>query len=760
MKILHLTKKYPEALGGDAVVVYNLEKQQKKAGHKVFILTSNCSEIVEKESIRKFGLKDSALNQDKITFRRVISLFILLFSGFKYIKKLKPDIIHSHSADLGFFISFPARLYRIPIINTCHGVTFPDKQYCFMKRFAEIFFLKYGRFKRIITVDKSSLKFFKEAGINNGMYIPNGVDIERFDMQELKKRDNQKIRFLFVGRLEEQKGVKYLIQAAKILMNSTKNLQIILVGDGSQRERLERLTKKGGLEECVIFLGSVDEDELIELYSTSDIFIIPSIWEGLPLTILEAWAARLPVVTTNVGGIPEVCANEENALIVPAKDSKALANGMLKLIEDKNLRNKLGENGRKLVEEKYSWARVGIDVQRVYEDQTNIGKIIKNKPNLCVLTYPFKEKSGEVILTNLIKILEQISNKILLISSGINDAEKFSNVEYIVKWATGRNQKNSIFNEILRHLMPQLIVSKEIFRNRKRFDTIIFFIGASVYVLPALVSKMLRKETILLLSGRVSSTVKQDFRGYKSKVYYTVSALNEKILYKLVDKIIAYGLREDENVLSNYGLSKYKSKVYSTGARFVDDRFNKRIVLEERESLVGFVGRLNKGKGVIELVDSIKNLLNERQSLKFIFVGDGPLYRYIKDKLEDFIKNGRVEIKGWIMHDELPEYYNKMKLLILPSYSEGLPNTVLEAMACGTPVLATPVGSTPMLIKDEVTGFLLEKNTQEEIGKKIVSLMDNQKKLNEVAKDAAELIEREFRLDGAIERYKKLISEE
>ena len=759
MKILHITKKYPEALGGDAVVVYNLEKQQKKAGHKVFILTSNCSEIVEKESIHKFGLRDSAPNQDKITFRRVISLFILLFSGFKYIKNLKPDIIHSHSTDLGFFISFPARLYHIPVVNTCHGVTFPDKQYGFAKRFAEKFFLKYGGFKKIITVDKSSLKFLEEAGINNAMYTPNGVDIEHFDRQRLQKRENRKIRFLFVGRLESEKGLEYLFHAVKLLQGRTKNFDVLLVGDGAQRKRLEILAQSLDIEEYVQFKGKVNMNSVIDIYRNSDVFVLPSIHEGFGIVNLEAMASRLPIVATNVGGVPEIIKDGENGLLVEPKDSKALANAMLKLIGDKNLRNKLGENGRKLVEEKYSWARVGIDVQRVYEDQTNIRKIIKNKPNLCVLTYPFKEKSGEVILTNLIKILEPISNKIFLISNEVKGMEKFNNVQNIVTWSIRENRKDNFFNEILRHVMPQLIVSKEIFRNRGRFDTIIFYVGASVYVLPALVSKMLRKKIILLLSGRVSSTVKQDFRGYKSKIYYTVLAPSEKVLYKLVDKIIAYGLREDENVLSNYELSKYKSKVYSTGDQFIDGRFNRKVPLEEREKLIGFVGRLNKGKGIIELVDSIKNLLNERQELKFIFIGDGPLYRYIKDELKDFIKNEKVEVRGWIEHNKLSDYYNKMKLLILPSYSEGLPNTVLEAMACGTPVLTTPVGSLPMLIKDEVTGFLLEKNTPEKIESKIVSLVDNKEKLNEVAKNAAELIEREFRLNRAIERYKKLIWE-
>ena len=107
MKILHLTKKYPDALGGDAVVVSNLEKEQTKIGHEVFILTSNCPEIKEKENVFKFGLKDISLNLDRITIRRVISLIILLFLGFKYLRRLKPDVIHAHSADLDLPFLYP-----------------------------------------------------------------------------------------------------------------------------------------------------------------------------------------------------------------------------------------------------------------------------------------------------------------------------------------------------------------------------------------------------------------------------------------------------------------------------------------------------------------------------------------------------------------------------------------------------------------------------------------------------------------------------
>ena len=366
MKILHITKKYPEALGGDAIYVYNLESQQKKAGHNVFILTSNCPEILKKENVFKFGLKDSAPNQDKITILRIISLFILSFSCFKCLKKLKPDVIHSHSADLGFFSSIPARLLRIPVINTCHGVSFPDEQYNFTKRFAEKFFLKYGGFKKIITVDKSSLDFFKEAGISNTIYIPNGVDLERFDFKRIERKDNQKTRFLFVGRLEGEKGLKYLFYAVSRLKEENRSFEVLLVGSGSQEKKLLELAKELEIEEYVQFEGRVDMNHIIDFYHQSDIFLLPSIHEGLPLSLLEAWAAGLPVITTNVGGMAKICENEKNALIVTAKDSEALFDSMLRLIRDEELKRKLGENGRKLIEEKYSWDKITDKVISVY----------------------------------------------------------------------------------------------------------------------------------------------------------------------------------------------------------------------------------------------------------------------------------------------------------------------------------------------------------------------------------------------------------
>lgn len=360
MKILHVTKKYPKAIGGDSTMVSNLEKVQVMSGHHVFVLTSNCPEIDDKDNVYKFGLRGRAENQDRITLRRIISLIFLAALGFKYLKKIKPDIIHSHSADLGFFISIPARFYNMPIINTCHSLSFPFKQHK-IKGSAEIFFLKYAGFKRIIATNPKGIEHLAKIGIKNAVVIPNGVDISAFN----DKAEKEGFRFLYVGRLEKEKGLEHLIEAAALL-KSEADFRITIVGSGSRHDDLKKSANKLGVN--IEFLGYKEGKELVKLYANSTAFVLPSEQEEFPLTILEAWAANLPVIATKVGGITEICTHEENSLLTEPKNSRELADAMLRIIKEKNLGEKLGNNGRKLVEEKYSLEEVSRVILKLYRE--------------------------------------------------------------------------------------------------------------------------------------------------------------------------------------------------------------------------------------------------------------------------------------------------------------------------------------------------------------------------------------------------------
>jgi len=365
MKILHVTKKYPVIMGGDSTVVASLEKYQKKMGHKIYILTSNCEEIIKSPTITKFGLKVNALSLDRINLSRIISLFILFIYSFIYLRKIIPDIVHSHSPELGFILSLACKIYKIPIINTCHGITFPDKHYSLIKRKTEELLLKYAGFNKIITVDQNSLNNFEISKINNVVYLPNGVDLDKF--QNKRYNENNRTLFLFIGRIEIDKGLAYLIHAIEKLKDTNKKFEVWLIGVGLNQDYFKKLVIRLNLTAYIKFLGKKSRDETIDCFYKSDVFILPSLHEGFPLTLLEAWAAKLPVIITNVGGISKICKNKENALIVPPKNSEAIAEALKTLLENKTLREKIGKNGRKEVERKYNWESIAKQIDDIYQ---------------------------------------------------------------------------------------------------------------------------------------------------------------------------------------------------------------------------------------------------------------------------------------------------------------------------------------------------------------------------------------------------------
>ncbi len=366
MKILHATKKYPDAIGGDAFVVSNLEKEQQRQGHEVFILTSRCRETIRKENVLQFGITDSPAGLDKISLKRILSLIILSITGFFLLNRLKPDIIHSHSPDIGFLLSYQAFLFNIPVINTCHGVTFSDDQPSTIKGHMELLLLKAGHFKDIVTVDRNSIPVLSRRLAKNIVYIPNGVDIKFFKNESTGDLSGPDVKFLFVGRLETQKGLKYLIQASEKLLKEISYFKLFIIGEGSLSHELVRMVNEAGLNEHISFTGRVDADRLRQYYHSCDVFILPSIWEGLPLTLLEAWTAGLPVIVTDVGDISHICKNRENALIVNPKDPDALCNAMLLLVKDKKMQSDIAKNGEKTVKSGYSWGEVTEEYIKIY----------------------------------------------------------------------------------------------------------------------------------------------------------------------------------------------------------------------------------------------------------------------------------------------------------------------------------------------------------------------------------------------------------
>jgi glycosyltransferase involved in cell wall biosynthesis len=231
----------------------------------------------------------------------------------------------------------------------------------------ETFFLKHSGFSRIITVDSTSVAALQKHGIAGVVYIPNGVDPEFWAQKENEPREERSgVTFLFVGRLEEQKGLRVLIEAVRKLKSEMTDFLVQFVGEGPDQLTLERLAKESGVIENLRFLGKMSQKDLRDVYQNSDVFVLPSLHEGMPLTLLEAWACALPVIVTNAGNIPEICTHRENAWIVEPGNAGQLHEAMAILGSSQELRNRLGRNGKRSICQNYSWSSISQKILQTY----------------------------------------------------------------------------------------------------------------------------------------------------------------------------------------------------------------------------------------------------------------------------------------------------------------------------------------------------------------------------------------------------------
>ena len=184
--------------------------------------------------------------------------------------------------------------------------------------------------------------------------IPYGVDLDRFVPPPDKSHDGLVVGS--VGRLSPEKGLKYLLRAMAKITRQEPRARLLLAGDGPERRSLERLATRLGLVDRVEFTGEVAHDQVPQTLARMNVFAMPSTWEGFGVAALEAAAMGLPVVASNVHGIPDVVEDGVTGILVPPKDVAALSQAILRLLRDPEERRRMGRAGREMVATRYSWA--------------------------------------------------------------------------------------------------------------------------------------------------------------------------------------------------------------------------------------------------------------------------------------------------------------------------------------------------------------------------------------------------------------------
>jgi glycosyltransferase involved in cell wall biosynthesis len=304
------------------------------------------------------------------------------------IKKYDIDIIHSESALPDLFLN--PRKVNIPIVTTIH-TTITD-EINFAKSANSHFFdltnserflillgpilkaletIYYGGDRKYITVSKwmkdHVINDFRHIDSDRMSVIHNGVDPTRFNSSEKKHfkkyfpelADIDVPKALFLSRWAARKGISYLVKAIPKIMKKT-DIHFIFAGE-CKNPRLQK-----SLKNCT-FLGYIPNEKIPCLYSSSDIFLLPSLYENFPICLLEAMASELAVIGTNVGGIPELITHEENGLIIKPKNTKEIIDSVIKLAENPKLRTEFGKKARLAVENKFTWEKIAIKTREQYQ---------------------------------------------------------------------------------------------------------------------------------------------------------------------------------------------------------------------------------------------------------------------------------------------------------------------------------------------------------------------------------------------------------
>ncbi len=369
------------------------------------------------------------------------------------------------------------------------------------------------------------------------------------------------------------------------------------------------------------------------------------------------------------------------------------------------------------------------------------------KLNVGIITFPL-EKSHVTPLYNLTGIVSCLANQVYVITgnAGSDVAKVFKKPHFEVIHHTYNSNK---IVRIYNYAKVQLKITLLMLKLFKKVD-VWLLIGGELMILPIFLAKLLNRPLMIFIDGNALNIA----RSNKDPLLEPITMLFS-LSYCIVEHIVLYS----PTLIITCNLENYSDKIHIACHHSVNfETFTVTTPLPDRPPLIGYIGRLSGEKGVQHFANALPAILSDRQDLRVLIGGDGQLKDSIAATLQEEGLTARVDLPGWIPHDDLPAYLNQLRLLVLPSYTEGLPNIMLEAMACGTPVLATPVGAVPDVIVDGMTGFIMEDNHPECIAENVVRAL-NSPDLEKIAEAGRRFVEENFTFERVIERWKEVLKE-
>lgn len=386
IKVVHVITRFDK--GGSAENTFLTVKGLDKSRYEVILVRGLSDEShmgaaeskAVEEGLREIQRKGIRIRTIPALIRKIqpLSDFHAFIDLVKIFREEKPHIVHTHTSKAGILGRWAAFLTGVPvIIHTPHGHVF----WGYFHKYVTLIYVLLERLTAKITdsiitlteQEKRDHLRFQIAREYKFSVIHSGVEVNKFfhvpqNSTEIKlKLGIAKESFVIgtVGRLTHIKGQRYLIEAAARILTARRDMVFIILGDGELMTDLRMLAHTLGIKEKVLFLGW--RSDVAEIISTFDVFVLPSLNEGMGKVLIEAMAVGRPIIASDVGGIPDLVIHDKNGLLVPPADPESIAMAIETLYRDPLRREKMGESGR-IIAESYSAISMIQKIDRLYSD--------------------------------------------------------------------------------------------------------------------------------------------------------------------------------------------------------------------------------------------------------------------------------------------------------------------------------------------------------------------------------------------------------
>lgn len=713
--------------GGAEMVVYNLATNLNKARFQVHICCleslGEIGERIKAQGIEVFNLK-SKKGMD----------FSLPFKLARLLKTKKIDIIHAHNSTAFKHAVMAAQIAKTPIIiQTRHGnelsglgllrrledtsgllamtenammalrkklhrliyrflVNKADKIVCICNDLKE----KIARDERIkeekLFVIFNGIKtdcFGAAAPRNDGTSTDAPRNDAREDtpcnddalLQELGLNKDDLI-LINVANIRPEKGQVYLIDAFKELVQTFPNLKLLIAGKDSDIKLAQTLKAKvveNKMEDKVLFLGQ--RSDINELLAISDIFVLPSLTEGMPVTILEAMAMQKPILATNVGGIPEMIQNGSNGILIESKNTNALISALSGMITNNDMRRCLGQKAKETAQDQF---RLEIMIRNYEELYKNL--YLKKSKSMCLVA-PFPPPIGgmsiqaDILFNSLIK--EGITVKAINTAPRLRGVLNMPGIRTLIK--------------------PVRMVFKSLYALRSCKTVIIFSCSYAHFFLttiPALViGRLYRKRILISYHGGLCESF---FKQYKAII---------KPFFKMADTVLVPSQYLKE-VLAKFGVHT------EVLPNIIDlDKFT----FKSRERLLPniVITRHHNHDYNVECALAAFSIVKKDMPLASLtLIGSGNQ----TNRLKELVRQSRiadVNFKGSISNEEIPGIFERNDIFLNTSLADNQPVSFLEAFSAGLMVVSTPAGGIPYLVKDGENGLLTKTFEPKDVAARI-----------------------------------------